>query len=575
MMQLRAVLAPCAIALALVGAGSAPAQPTDQPCQSAPQSYQCQTFLRDSAFLTAQSEALSNTADAMARVGARAVAQTDDMALAARDVEAAKNTRDELEADLAILTARRVPDEEHSRVSLRLQELDAAFEEAHARFRRAFPAYFEMVAPSPLAVAEVQNLLAEDEALLFYARPAGATFVWALTRETASWTRLPVSGTSLAAQIGEFRASLDPTGGSQRRPVDGKSRTGGESPFNTALGRKLYDQLIAPIGSDALRRKRLVIVASGPLASLPFAALPMADPPSAETGVERLRSTKWLGIEHALTFLPAVTSLRALRCASRTIEGECAPRRPLVRKFDFVGIGAPRLAGADAPSCVRGLQMKENVVEQAGLECLSPLAGADQELTSLSALFGAERSMILRGASATEAVVRQLDLERVSVIAFATHGLLPQEAQTFVGGAEGGLVLTPPSLQSPSRGASIEDDGLLSVSEAATLKLNADWVILSACNTAQAGKMGDDALSGLARAFFFAGARSLLVSHWSVGDDSAQRLIVETLRLDRMSGDRAESLRLAMKAMLNDRSSPAFAHPSAWAPFVLVGETRR
>jgi CHAT domain-containing protein len=87
--------------------------------------------------------------------------------------------------------------------------------------------------------------------------------------------------------------------------------------------------------------------------------------------------------------------------------------------------------------------------------------------------------------------------------------------------------------------------------------------------------MGDDALSGLARAFFFAGARSLLVSHWSVGDDSAQRLIVETLRLDRMSGDRAESLRLAMKAMLNDRSSPAFAHPSAWAPFMLVGETRR
>jgi CHAT domain-containing protein len=130
------------------------------------------------------------------------------------------------------------------------------------------------------------------------------------------------------------------------------------------------------------------------------------------------------------------------------------------------------------------------------------------------------------------------------------------------------LVLTVPA--EPSE----HDDGLLTASEVAQLKLNADWVVLSACNTAAAGAPGAEALSGLARAFFYAGARSLLVSHWPV--DSAAAVKLTTHAYGELARDpaigRAEALRRAMLALIDDPSSPANAHPAIWAPFMIVGE---
>ena len=118
------------------------------------------------------------------------------------------------------------------------------------------------------------------------------------------------------------------------------------------------------------------------------------------------------------------------------------------------------------------------------------------------------------------------------------------------------------------------DDGLLTASEVAQLKLNADWVVLSACSTAAGDKPGAEALSGLARAFFYAGARALLVSHWSVDSEAATRLTAATFSI--MNSEpklgHAEALRRAMLAYMNDKASPLNAYPAFWAPFSLVGE---
>jgi len=130
-----------------------------------------------------------------------------------------------------------------------------------------------------------------------------------------------------------------------------------------------------------------------------------------------------------------------------------------------------------------------------------------------------------------------------------------------------GLILTPPKEQSEL------DDGYLSASEVGALKLDADWVILSACNTAAGGAQGAEALSGLARAFIYAGARALLVSHWAVDSAATVKLItsaVGSITRDAKIG-RAEALRRAMLAMI-DSGNAREAHPSAWAPFVVVGE---
>ena len=166
----------------------------------------------------------------------------------------------------------------------------------------------------------------------------------------------------------------------------------------------------------------------------------------------------------------------------------------------------------------------------------------------------------------TETRVRTMDLSGYRILAFATHGLVSGELK---GLAEPALVFTPPETGTE------DDDGLLTASEIATLELDADWVILSACNTAAAdGTPGAEGLSGMAKAFFYAGARALLVSHWAVNSEAA--VAITTGMLDAMANDtsigRAEALRRSMLAMMDTEGKDYFAHPMFWAPFVVVGE---
>jgi CHAT domain-containing protein len=137
--------------------------------------------------------------------------------------------------------------------------------------------------------------------------------------------------------------------------------------------------------------------------------------------------------------------------------------------------------------------------------------------------------------------------------------------------AEPALVFTIP--EHPSE----DDDGLLTASEVAALKLNADWVVLSACNTAAGDKLGADGLSGLARAFFYAGARALLVSHWQLDDEATARITTDVFT--RLSKDpslnRAEALREAMLTLIDHPSDPQESFPAFWAPFVVVGDGAR
>jgi CHAT domain-containing protein len=190
---------------------------------------------------------------------------------------------------------------------------------------------------------------------------------------------------------------------------------------------------------------------------------------------------------------------------------------------------------------------------------------------------GAETETVWLGARATEANLKALSragtLARARVLHFATHGLLAGESAAILKAkAEPALILTPPK-DAVAPTALAEDDGLLTASEVAQLDLDADWVVLSACNTA-AGEKGDaEPLSGLARAFFYAKTRALLVSHWYVDSEAAVKLTTgafDALREDPKIG-RAEALRRSMARLISS-GRPEEGHPEYWAPFVLVGE---
>jgi CHAT domain-containing protein len=242
-----------------------------------------------------------------------------------------------------------------------------------------------------------------------------------------------------------------------------------------------------------------------------------------------------------------------------------------------VGFGDPDLKGAVPVSgALRGIdivsrEILTGVVNQpvASIDLkalrLEPLPETRDELTILAKSLKASENSVFFGEKATESAVKTMDLSRYRIIAFATHGLLAGES----GLAEPALVLTPSNQETKI------DDGLLTASEIANLKLDADWVILSACNTAgPEGRSGAEGLSGLAKAFFYAGSRALMVSHWYVASDAT--ILLTTRATQEFSKDpaigRAEALRRAMQVLMKGESKPDYAHPFFWAPFVIVGE---
>lgn len=217
-----------------------------------------------------------------------------------------------------------------------------------------------------------------------------------------------------------------------------------------------------------------------------------------------------------------------------------------------------------------------------------PLPETTDELCQVARSLGTQESALAdavylgRNASVTQ--IKSLSeggvLKKARVVHFATHGLLADKsAMFFQKKAEPSLLLTPPteavSCEEDNAvgfpASCMDDNGLLSASEVAQLKLDADWVILSACNTAAGGDNGAEALSGLARAFFYAGARSLLVSHWYVNSSAAVAITtgaVKAIQANPRIG-RAEALRQSLSAVI--AKGGGYAHPSIWGPFVLVG----
>ena len=160
----------------------------------------------------------------------------------------------------------------------------------------------------------------------------------------------------------------------------------------------------------------------------------------------------------------------------------------------------------------------------------------------------------------TEKSIKSSKLDKYTVLSFATHGIVANELSNI---NEPGLITTPPTK------GTIDDDGVLKSSEIKNLKLNAELVILSACNTASGdGSSSAEGLSGLTSSFFYAGARSLLVSHWYVEDESTVELMKKTFDNLNNNLSLSESLRSSKISMIQNNST---SHPIFWAPFILVG----
>jgi len=440
-----------------------------------------------------------------------------------------------------------------------------------------FPEYANLVNPPPLAVNNISRLLQDKEALVSFLVSDEGEYVWAVRKDgRIAFSRLGMKRLELAKAVTQLRKALD----AEASAVEEIPR------FDTELAYRVFAATLKPVESIWQDADTLLMVPDGALSQLP-AVLLTTQPGKPGKDINKVafsgyRTVPWLVRKVAVVQLPTVSALQTLRAMPAPKPGRLA----------FAGFGDPYFSKAQqveaerenkqaAPVIVAPVAgsatalTKREAVDVEELAQLPRLPDTREELQAIAQALGANAAQdVFVGAAASEATVKRMDLSNRRVIAFATHGLTPGELN---GLSQPALALSSPAVVGG------DGDGLLTVEEILGLKLDADWVVLSACNTASADGAGGEALSGLGRAFFYAGTRAMLVTHWPV-ESSAARLLTTGLfkRYAQNNGtSRAQALRASMLDMIDHEQfvapgakQPAFvyAHPIFWAPFALVGD---
>lgn len=405
------------------------------------------------------------------------------------------------------------------------RELKSALDELkelESDIRLKHPRYAEVRYPPVATLAQVQASLESDVALLEYALGHDASYLFVLTRGEFETYRLPPAR-EIAEEVERLRRTLQ----SPERRLLG--------PYLSSAYR-LYQLLIAPAAGILKDRPKLVIVADGALHLLPFEALVSTEP----SRVGDTAALPCLLRTHMVSYAPSASVLLSLQARpGRAASQESTPAKSLVAFADPA-------ASATAKVPMLGSAMN-----------LADLPESRREVEAIAQLFAPSEVDLFLGPEATEDHVKQDRLlSAARRIHFATHAFLSDVRPEL-----SGLVL--------ARSENSAEDGLLQVYEIFNLELDAELIVLSACESGLGRTVAGEGLIGFARAFLYAGTPSLVVSLWSVEDASTADLMIEFYRRLQQGAGVGEALRAAKLGVLEREER---AHPYYWAPFVLLGE---
>ena len=446
----------------------------------------------------------------------------------------------------------------------RLQELQARLA-ANERQQVAtqaklaeFPSY-RVVSSAALTLDELQKELREGEAYYKMIVAGDDTYALWVTPASARAWKLPIGPRGLDREVDTLRDTIT-------KVQDGQIQT---FPFDVALAHKIYGQLFDPIAADLASVRHLIFEPDGAMLRLPPNLL-VTDAAGVRTYLERAKASdeaafdftgvKWLGRDRDVSTAVSPRAFRDVRRASRS-----------AAKLDYIGFGQNAVPSGEvqAASAVRGLSEGSDSCSWSLAEWTRPIA--PDELYLAGRLVGEGDSEIVTGERFTDTAIKNRDdLSRYRIMHFATHGLV-----------------TAPRPECPARPALMtsfgggESDGLLTFAEIFDLKLDADLIILSACDTAgkatvaatrEAGVRtgGDYALDGLVRAFVGAGGRSVIASHWPVPDDyDATKRLISGLFQAPAGTSTAGALRASQIALMDQ---PDTSHPYYWSGFAIIGD---
>jgi CHAT domain-containing protein len=522
-------------------------------------------------FVLANSLRSSTVQESISAMGARAAVGTPELAALLRKEQNARATIAALESTMSNALAAGVG---VGRLKGDIEQLRKAQAAILNEITSRFPEYAELLNPAPLTLDKVKTLLTTDEAFITTYSSTDKTYVWTVAKDKPIHFSVSATGyQQLQRKVDRLRKAFAPTGASLASIPT----------FNVKISHEIFTQILKPSEHIWNDKGNLIVVAHGPLGHIPLSVLTtkkVSLPRKSRPLFSRYRDIPFLVKTHAIANLPSADALQTLR----SLETPKTNREPLVAFGDpWFNAEQATAALAQATSKTSGIVTRGGMTFRSA-PALSGLSSADisrlprlsetaDEIKDIANALGLKDThSIYLGKRANESFVKSTNLSNYRVVAFATHGLIPGDLD---GLTQPALALSAPEV------SGVEGDGLLTMDEVMNLNLNADWVVLSACNTGSSDGAGAEAVSGLGRAFFYAGARSLLVSNWPVETNSARQLTTGVFKSGKSSSNRAEALKLSMLDIINEGvyKSPengktvySYAHPIFWAPFSVIGD---
>ena len=493
------------VARQVINQGKAPPYPTLKILMGAQKAdLISQIELFDSSYLVLQSSFSSAVSEAVKKVAQRFAAGTGDLAKMVRKDQDLQQEAEALDRNL-IAAVSKTPEERNAtaeeNLRKRLGEITLERKALENVLRERFSDYVALANPPPLSLEDTQKLLTDDEAIVAFHIGEKRSYAWVVTKTSADWVEIPATATDLAFDIKKLRWSLT------------FDRSGRDVPFDSALAYSIYKKTFGPIAEKLKGKTRLSVLANGALTSIPFGLLITSDPEG-----KALKDVDWLIKSYAVTVIPSIYSLKTMRAHVAAVGAEkpmIAFADPVFSEDDPEG-EEKQVAQRSLSHFYRGSQLDAKSLAEA----LPQLPGTRIEVDRIAKGLNVPKEDLKFGREATETAVKQSKLDDYRVVYFATHGLVAGDLEEFAKSkAEPALALTFPDEPDDM------DNGLLEASEIAKLKMDAEWVVLSACNTASSDGVRAEPLSGLARAFLYAGGRSLVVSHWDVSDDATAELM--------------------------------------------------
>jgi len=401
-----------------------------------------------------------------------------------------------------------------------LRSLETRYNDFILDLRKKNPAYASVAYPEPYTLDKARSQLLDDTTyILEFVVGEEQIYLWAISKDKILWARSFPREKGFLEKIADYQTQI------AQRKIN----------FNIRLGKDIYDGLLKDALENIPRSSHLIIIPDGFLLRFPFEAL-----------VKELKGNRptYLLEDYVVSYAPSASVL-----------GEVIARqRPSAdRPADLLAVGNPVFEDGGGAA--------KNPLEylRAGGMHLTSLPYAEKEVFSIAQLYqtkGKTAASYVRG-DASEEVIKSGKAGSSKTLHFATHGLIDDRIPAL-----SGLLLAPS--RKPEG-----DDGFLRLNEIFQLKLQADLVTLSACETALGKEVRGEGIIGLTRAFFYAGARSVLASLWMVSDQSTS-ILMKDFYAEYLDGEKpAPALRLAKIKLLGNKD-PLYQHPFFWASFIMM-----